>query len=239
MMKKIFALLLAGLMLTTLTLTACSDDKNNGKDTDDTEDAGIIEDYETDEDGNIITTEPEETDEEGNPIEGENNGNGNDSNIDISETNPDVKETDVKKIYVFAAQATIRSNTVVEDDSYESTAKKGDILDVTGESANWYQISYKGKTCYIAKTVAGDNAVLEGFTAVTEKTVTATTNAKLRSYPTTEFNESKNDRTYVDTVKAGATLTLVATSADGKWSRVEFKIDNVVGEYYISSDCIE
>lgn len=236
MMKKIFALLLAGLMLTTLTLTACSDDKNNGKDTDDTEDAGIIDEYETDEDGNIITTEPESTEGENDPS---GNQGGNDSNTDISETNPEVKETEVKKIYVFAAQATIRNNTVIEEDSYESTAKKGDILDVTGESANWYQISYKNKTCYIAKTVAGDNAVLEGFTAVTEKTVTVTTNAKLRSYPTTAFNESKNDRTYVETVKAGATLTLVATSADGKWSRVEFKIDDVVGEYYISSDCIK
>ena len=236
MMKKIFALLLAGLMLTTLTLTACNDSKDKGNDTDDTDDAGIIEEYETDEDGNIITTEPESTEGENNP--GGNQG-GNDSNTDISETNPDVKETEVKKIYVFAAQATIRSNTVVEDDSYESTAKKGDILDVTGASDNWYQISYKNKTCYIAKTVAGDNAVLEGFTAVTEKTVTVTTNAKLRSYPTTAFNESKNDRTYVETVKAGATMTLVATSADGKWSRVEFKIDDVVGEYYISSDCIK
>ena len=236
MMKKIFALLLAGLMLTTLTLTACSDDKNNGKDTDDTEDAGIIDEYETDEDGNIITTEPESTEGENDPS---GNQGGNDSNTDISETNPEVKETEVKKIYVFAAQAAIRNNTVIEEDSYESTAKKSDILDVTGESANWYQISFNGKTCYIAKTVAGDNAVLEGFTAVTEKTVTVTTNAKLRSYPTTAFNESKNDRTYVETVKAGATLTLVATSADGKWSRVEFKIDDVVGEYYISSDCIK
>jgi hypothetical protein len=236
MMKKIFALLLAGLMLTTLTLTACSDDKDKGKDTDDTKDSGIVEEYETDEEGNIITTEPEETKGEKNP--GGEQG-GNDSNTDISETNPDVKETEVKKIYVFAAQAAIRNNTVIEEDSYASTAKKGDILDVTGESANWYQISYKNKTCYIAKTVAADNAVLEGFTAVTEKTVTVTTNAKLRSYPTTAFNERKNDRTYVKTVKAGATMTLIATSADGKWSRVEFKIDDVVGEYYISSDCIK
>lgn len=236
MMKKIFALLLAGLMLTTLTLTACNDGKDKGKDTDDTEDSGIVEEYETDKEGNIITTEPEETKGEENP--GGEQG-GNDSNTDISESNPEIKDSTVKKIYVFAAQATIRSNTVVEEDSYKSTAKKGDILDVTGETTNWYQIKYNGKTCYIAKTVAGDNAVLESFTAVTEKTVTVTTNAKLRSYPTTAFNESKNDRTYVETVKEGATLTLVATSADGKWSRVEFKIDDVVGEYYISSDCIE
>jgi predicted small secreted protein len=236
MMKKIFALLLAGLMLTTLTLTACNDGKDKGKDTDDTEDPGIIEEYETDEEGNIITTEPEETTGKEEP----GNQSGNDSNTDISESKPEIKDSTVKKIYVFAAQATIRSNTVVEEDSYESTAKKGDILDVTGETTNWYQISYKDKTCYIAKTVAGDNAVLEGFTAVTEKTVTVTTNAKLRSYPTTAFNESKNDRTYVETVKAGATLTLVATSADGKWSRVKCNIEGIAaGEYYISSDCIQ
>lgn len=237
MMKKIFALLLAGLMLTTLTLTACNDGKDKGKDTDDTEDSGIVEEYETDKEGNIITTEPEETKGEENP--GGEQG-GNDSNTDISESNPEIKDSTVKKIYVFAAQATIRNNTVIEEDSYESTAKKGDILDVTGESANWYQISYKNKTCYIAKTVAADNAVLEGFTAVTEKTVTVTTNAKLRSYPTTAFNESKNDRTYVETVKAGATMTLVATSADGKWSRVKCNIKGIAaGEYYISSDCIK
>ena len=134
MMKKIFALLLAGLMLTTLTLTACNDGKDKGKDTDDTEDPGILEEYETDEEGNIITTEPEETEGEENP--GGEQG-GNDSNTDISETNPEIKDSTVKKIYFFVDQANIRSNTVVEEDSYESTVKKGDILDVTGDEFSY------------------------------------------------------------------------------------------------------
>ena len=239
MMKKIFALLLAGLMLTTLTLTACSDNKDKDNDTTDTNDSGIVEEYETDKDGNIITTPG--TSDNKNP---DANQGGNDSNTDISETDPEIKTSTVTKIYVFVDQANIRSNTIVSDDStvskIEGTAKKGDLLDVTGETTHWYQIKYNDKTCYIAKTVAGDNAVLEGFTAVTEKTVTVQTNAKLRSYPTTAFNESKKDRTYVETVKEGATLTLVATSADGKWSRVKCNIEGIAaGEYYISSDCIE
>ena len=235
MNKKLFALILAGLLVASM--AACH---NNPGDTEDptnapsdTNDNYIV--VGTDEQGNDITEVPTEQTPE-------------DPGMDPSETNPTF--TDVsKKVVVFSAVATVRTSTVVADNNAVGWPSEGRELDATGESENWYRIDYtvdgETQTCYIAKTVAADAAVLDTFTTVEEEEVEIIVEAvNVRSYPSTASTNSIRG-----SLKKGAKVTRVAVSEN--WSRILYEVVSEtetdaegnakveIKQYYVSNDCIK
>lgn len=237
MNKKLIALLTASLLLVAATATACQ----NGGQEENTDDSGApaTGDY-------IIVG----TDAEGNDITAPATAAPEDPAVDPSESNPTFVDV-TKQVVVFTAVATVRSSTVVADNNAIGWPSEGKLLDVTGESTNWYRINYtlEGETvvAYIAKTVAADASVLDAFTAIegegelVEITVTA---ANIRSYPSTDSTNSIRI-----SAKKGAQFTRVAISEN--WSRIlyeevsETETDaegnpvKTIKQYYISNDCLK
>ena len=158
--------------------------------------------------------------------------------------------TDVtKKVVVFASVATVRTSTVLADNNAVGWPKEGRLLDVTGESDNWYRIVYsvngEDHECYIAKTVAADASVLDGFTACDEEVVEIIVDAvNVRSYPS-----SASTLSIRGSLKKGATVTRVAVSEN--WSRIIYEVVSEtetdadgnakveIMQYYVSNDCIK
>lgn len=235
MNKKLLVILAASLLL--LSATACSK-KDNKPD----EPAGTRDPNEsyivvpgTDADGNPVTYLEPVTKE---PVT---------EAFDPSETDPTF--TDVsKKIVVFANAATVRSATVVADNNVVGWPTENTVLDVTGESENWYRINYvvndETQTCYIAKNVAADASVLDGFTACEEEIEITEAVVNVRSYPSTDSDFSKRA-----TLTKGEKVTRIGVSE--KWSRIRFEVTSetetnadgsaviTVKEYYVSNDCIK
>ena len=235
MNKKLLVLLTAALLL--LSATAC----NQGSGTDDTtadsaadtKDAYIV--VGTDEFGNDVTqatTNPQEPE---------------DTQFDPSEEAPTFVDV-TKKVVVFTAVATVRTSTVLADNNSVGWPQEGKLLDVTGESENWYRINYNVngdmQTCYIAKTVAADASVLDAFTPCEEEEVEVSEGAvNVRSYPSTASSNSIRG-----SLKKGDKVIRVAVSE--KWSRIKYEVVSetetdaegkpvvTVKEYYISNDCI-
>ena len=234
MNKKLFALLLAGLLVASI--TACNNNPGNTEDTsgntNDTNDQYIV--IGTDEQGNDITEAITQT-----PA---------DTSFDPTETNPTFVDV-TKKIVVFAGVATVRTDTTLAENNAVGWPSEGRILDVTGESDNWYRINYtvdgETKECYIAKTVAADASVLDGFTAVEEEEVEIIVDAvNVRSYPSAASSNSIRG-----SLKKGAKVTRVAVSEN--WSRIIYEVVSEtetdaegnakveIKQYYISNDCLK
>ena len=235
MNKKLIALLLAGLLVASF--TACKDNQGGTDDTSadntDTKDNYIV--IGTDEAGNDIT-------------EAITNEPVADPGFDPTETDPVF--TDVtKKIVVFASVATVRTSTVLADNNAVGWPSEGRLLDVTGESENWYRITYtvdgEEKECFIAKTVAADADVLDAFTTVEEEEVEITVEAvNVRSYPSAASSNSIRG-----SLKKGTKVTRVAVSEN--WSRIIYEVVSEtetdaegnpvveIKQYYVSNDCIK
>ena len=233
MNKKLLVLLTAALLL--VAFTACND--KPGEDTTPTiDDPGTNDSYivvGTDENGNDVTVvDPGTTENPG---------------FDPSETNPTFVDV-TKKVVVISAVATVRTETVVADNNGVGWPSEGRVLDVTGESENWYRINYvvndEAKTCYIAKNVAADAAVLDGFTACEEEIEITEAVVNVRSYPSTDSDFSKRA-----TLQKGEKVTRIGVS--DKWSRIRFEVVSetetnadgtavvTVKEYYVSNDCVK
>ena len=233
MNKKLLVILAASLLL--LSATACQ--KNQEKPDDPAATKDPNESYivvpGTDADGNPVTyLEPVTKEPETDPF-------------DPSEENPTF--TDVsKKIVVFANAATVRSATVVAENNVVGWPTENTVLDVTGESENWYRITYNEQTCYIAKAVAGgDPTVLDAFTAIEggEEVVVTASAVNVRSYPT-----SLNDYTKRGTLAKDTVVTRVAISEN--WSRILYEVKSEtetdadgnpkveIKQYYVSNDYI-
>ncbi len=234
MKKKLLVILAASLLL--LSAAACS--KKNPEQPDDSADTkdpneSYIVIYGTDENGNTVThhepvTKEPETEE-----------------FDPTEENPTF--TDIsKKIVVFANAATVRSATVVAENNVVGWPTENTVLDVTGESENWYRITYNEQTCYIAKAVAGgDPATLDAFTAIEggEEVVVTASAVNVRSYPTSLSDYTKRGTLAKDTV-----VTRVAISEN--WSRILYEVKSEtetdadgnpkveIKQYYVSNDYI-
>jgi SH3-like domain-containing protein len=150
---------------------------------------------------------------------------------------------------VFTAVATVRTSTVLAENNAIGWPQEGKILDVTGESDNWYRINYpvngENQTCYIAKTVAADASVLDAFTACEEQEVEISEAAvNVRSYPSTASNNSIRG-----SLKKGTKVIRIATSEN--WSRIKYEVVSEtetdangnakveIKEYYVSNDCIK
>lgn len=237
MNKKLIVLLAAALLLVSATATACTkpgEEDKTGNGTKDPNESYIVVPG-TDENGSevtyleVVTKEP-------------------DNSFDPSEDNPTFVEVS-KKVVVFTAVATVRTSTVLAENNAVGWPQEGKILDVTGESDNWYRINYavngETTTCYIAKTVAADAAILDTFTACEEEEVEITEAAvNVRSYPSTASNSSIRG-----SLKKGTKVIRVAVSEN--WSRIKYEVTSEtetdadgnakveIKEYYVSNDCIK
>ncbi len=218
MNKKIFAILVSGLVL--LSAVACGSDEDTettgSESTSDTESHIIINGSDTDSD---TTSDPESETE--------------DPNIDPTEENPVFTDKSMK-VVVITWNANIRSQTNLSEGSIAGGAKEGDILTVTGESTNWYRLE---DNLFIAKSVVADAAGLEGFTEVNEQVVITGGSVNLRSYPS-----SDSDNSIRGSLVEGTVLTRVAVGES--WSRVKYEITNADGvkeekEYYIYNKYIK
>ena len=203
MNKKLLTLLLAGLLVASM--AACTPNKPNDDTTDSgntPEDSYIV--IGTDENGNDVTEIPSQEPET--------------DPFDPSETNPTFVDV-TKKVVVFAGVATVRTSTVLADNNAVGWPSEGKLLDVTGESENWYRITYsvdgEDKECYIAKTVAADASALDGYTDVEEEVEIIVDAVNVRSYPSTASNLSVRG-----SLNKGAKVTRVAVSET--WSRIFF-----------------
>ncbi len=237
MNKKLIALLAAALLLVSVAATACNNNNPKEDDTTGNTGANTTDDYiviGTDESGNDVTRPNNDL-----PIEpGE-------TQFDPSETNPTFKDVTMK-VVVFSAVATVRSETVLGENGV-GWPSEGRVLDATGESDNWYRVTYevngKETDCYIAKTVAGDAAALEGFTEINDVVTIATDAVNVRSYPSAQYSLSIRG-----SLKKGDKVTRVAVGE--KWSRIQFEVTSEtetdasgqakkeIKEYYVSNDCL-
>ena len=235
MNKKLLVLLLAGLLVASV--TACTKNPGEGNDTDDSTSA-------PDTNGSYIVIG---TDENGNDVTELHTQEPNNPAFDPSEPNPTFVDV-TKKVVVFTAVATVRTSTVIADNNAVGWPSEGKILDVTGESENWYRISYavngESQTCYIAKTVAADASALDGFTAVEEEVVVSEEVVNVRSYPSTA-----SDKSIRGVLKKCDKVTRIAISE--KWSRIFYEVVSEtetdadgkpkvdIKQYYVSNDCLK
>ena len=232
MNKKLLALLLAGLLVAAM--TACQGTKPNDETTDsgnNPEDSYIV--IGTDENGNDVTEIPSKE-----PVT---------DPFDPSETNPTFVDV-TKKVVVFAGVATVRTSTVLAENNAVGWPSEGKLLDVTGESENWYRILYtvdgEEKECYIAKTVAADAAALDGYTDVEEEVIITVDAVNVRSYPSAASNLSVRG-----SLKKDTKVTRVAVSEN--WSRILYEVVSEtetdaegnakveIKQYYVSNDCLK
>ena len=232
MNKKLLALLLAGLLVAAM--TACQGTKPNDETTDsgnNPEDSYIV--IGTDENGNDVTEIPNQE-----PVT---------DPFDPSETNPTFVDV-TKKVVVFAGVATVRTSTVLAENNAVGWPSEGKLLDVTGESENWYRITYsvdgEDKECYIAKTVAADAAALDGYTDVEEEVIITVDAVNVRSYPSAASNLSVRG-----SLKKDTKVTRVAVSEN--WSRILYEVVSEtetdaegnakveIKQYYVSNDCLK
>jgi hypothetical protein len=243
MNKKILVILTAALLL--LSATACKKDPGKTEDTTDAFDTAETGSYivvGTDADGNPVTS-PVEDDTDASDI--------NDSQFDPTEENPTFTDVTMK-VTVISHVGTVRTSTRIEDGNSIGWPSEGKILDATGESDNWYRVTYTNPTtgeeqdCYIAKTVAADASVLDGFTAIEDgEEVEITVNTvNVRSYPSTYTTNSIRGN-----LKQGDKATRVAVS--DKWSRILFEVTSEtetdeegnpvveIKQYYVSNDCLK
>lgn len=221
MKKTIFALLLAGLLLVSATACSSCGDTESGSGTE-------TETRETGKDP-LSTGDPSDTNEETEP----------DVNIDENEAD----FTDVsKEIYVFAAQANIRSTPAVlaGNKNHVTTAYQGDILNVTGEGTNWYRIELEDqdKPCYISKSVVGDKSVLDAFADGDPETVVmcgVNKNNKDERVNFRSFPSSDSEYSICGQLAEGDIVTRVAES-DG-WSKILYqaKGDEEPKPYFVRS----
>ena len=232
MNKKLLTLLLAGLLVASM--AACTPNKPNDDTTDSgntPEDSYIV--IGTDENGNDVTEIPSQE-----PVT---------DPFDPSESDPTFVDV-TKKVVVFTYTATVRSSTVIAENNGVGWPSEGKILDVTGESENWYRITYsvdgEDKECYIAKTVAADASALDGYTDAEEEVEIIVDAVNVRSYPSTASEKSVRG-----SLKKGAKVTRVAVSE--KWSRIFFEVVSEtetdaegnakveIKQYYVSNDCLK
>ena len=239
MNKKLLVILTAALLL--LSATACN--KRPGK-TEETTDApdtaettGSYISVGTDEDGKPVTSVEPVTNEPETDL------------FDPTEENPTFTDVSMKAVVV-SAVATVRTSTRVEESNAVGWPSEGKLLDVTGESENWYRITYnvngEDQTCYIAKTVAADSAVLDTFTAIEngEEVEVIVDAVYVRSYPSTSTTHSIRG-----SLKQGTKATRVAVN--DQWSRILYEVTSEtetddegnpavkIMQYYISNDCVK
>lgn len=214
MKKNLLTILLAGLLL--LSVAACK------KDPDDTEETKDIDTAETTGSYLVVGTDTDEDATDDEP--GDDTEPGTDA-FDPSEEDPTFTDAD-KKIVIVSYAATIRSSTQVKEDNAVAWPSEGRELTVTGESEHWYRITYPvngtDTTCYVAKSVAADTALLATFTTIEggeEVEVIADSFVNYRSYPSADYDSAKRG-----TLAKGTKVTRLATNEN--WSLIELEVES-------------
>ena len=213
-MKKVLVVLLAGLLL--LSITACND-KNNEKETTADSGSGIV--FPVGTGAELVTNEFGEplTDTNGDYII-----NTPQDPSDISEENPTFTDCD-KTLFVWVeTSANIRSSTKLSDDNKIGSVESGKTLTAIKESENWYRIAYKDKNgndveAYIAKTVVIDKAILDSFQTVANEEIEISANVNVRLYPD------------ASTTRVGGLVKgdkAIRVAKGNGWSRILFTIDD-------------
>ncbi len=225
MKKTLFVMLVAALVL--VSAASCGGDenskKNPPKDTLAPAESGI----------------PAESDDESTLTPGVNDTTAAETEKPI-EVNPTFDDVSLTAVVFVKGHGTIRNNPDLSTESAIAWPEEGTELTVTGESIDWYRLSYNDGVAYISKSIAGDVAVINAFTEVEDEQITLTGNVHVRSYP---YVGKYSER---GTLNAGTTVTRVAVSEN--WSRILFTETveaesgdpvEVVKEYYITNDYIK
>jgi hypothetical protein len=242
MNKKILVILTAALLL--LSATACHNrpGKTNEttNETDGAETTGSYLIVGTGDEDNTISSDNPSTKDPATET---------DKLFDPTEENPVFVDV-TKQVVVVSAVATVRTSTRVEENNAVGWPVEGRLLDVNGESDNWYRITYnvngEDKTCYIAKTVTADSTVLNTFTVIEngEEVEVIVDAVNVRSYPSTDSIHSIRG-----SLKKGAKVTRVAVNEN--WSRILYEVVSEtetdeagapvvkIMQYYISNDCVK
>lgn len=218
MKTKLFAVILAGLLL--LTATACSGGNGDETDTTDSDNPTVqtrpIVNYVTDEEGKTVT------DKEGNAV------------TEIVTPDDDEEDTTLKKfsgtVYV-GLGANLREEPDASSDKV-GTARAGETYKATRENNNWYEITVDGETCYITKQAAVDKEIIDSMEEVEDKViVTAETALNLRKLPSAKAQ-------LVTSVSNSAVLNRIAVG-DG-WSKVLYTDkEGETTECYVSNKYIK
>lgn len=233
MKKNLLVVLLAALLL--VSAVACGD-QGTEKETDSGTDTNVETTVNSGE-----GTNPEGTNEVTNPVEDNTSASVGDN---VSEENPTFTEVN-KTLYVWYAAATIRSSTVLSDDNAIAWPTEGTTLVANAESTNWYRITYEDKTAYIAKTVVGDYALIQGMTPVDNEEIEISADVNVRTFPSAEGG----DKTIRGALKKGTKVTRVAKGEN--WSCILYTVVSEtettadgkpveeIKQYFIINDCIK
>ena len=226
--KRVFALLMAGLIL--VSATACS---SSGDEDETTTGSGLSV-------GTGLVPSGNETD-----TDAETTGTGTSVTPggSINEDNADVTDKDCTLLVVAETVVNIRKNTSTASDAL-ATVKDGVKLESTGYTENWYRVKYEDEVGYISKrmVVEYDQELVDSFEECTEQVkIVAETSINVRRYP--DWSNDKNDLVCGQLLN-GQTVTCVA-KADG-WYKVKVKTDKngivdmkdgtETREYYITAN---
>lgn len=221
MNTKMLALLIAGLTLLSVSLAGCSD----STDTETGTDTGVASNIGT----GTATNNPYESgnpDDPGtSPIEPVPTQPKEDETLEPSPVFTDVTKT----AYVYKENINIRSATSLGDNVC-GNAVEGDLLEVTGESKEWYRIKVGDQTCYITKNVACDKALIDDFTAVSETATVNVASVYIRTAPLAD-NDSTKDNSKT-TLAKGTVVTL--TGVNQNWARISYEGKT----RYVALNCI-
>ena len=237
-MKKLLAILLALMMIVSLTLVSCTDSSSN---TDDEND-----DFVADFEGDVVggDTTPPETDENGETVKP---SNGNNSNNNNNNTNTTTMEKVNDTVYVlYTAKIREEASTKTSVDVL-GTAPFGAQLSRTEKNSKWSKVSYNKDGTVITGYIANDlittnvNSVTfvekkneDGTPVVTKIKDTLGSNAQnaivrkmplANGYPNTfkvlDSDEFSSSSIVAQIPKGTANITVVSVSADGVWAYVK------------------
>ena len=237
-MKKLLAILLALMMIVSLTLVSCTD---SSSDTDDEND-----DFVADFEGDVVggDTTPPETDENGETVKP---SNGNNSNNNNNNTNTTTMEKVNDTVYVlYTAKIREEASTKTSVDVL-GTAPFGAQLARTEKNSKWSKVSYNKDGTVITGYIANDlittnvNSVTfvekkneDGTPVVTKIKDTLGSNAQnaivrkmplANGYPNSfkvlDSDEFSSSSIVAQIPKGTANITVVSVSADGVWAYVK------------------
>lgn len=237
-MKKLLAILLALMMIVSLTLVSCTD---SSSDTDDEND-----DFVADFQGDVVggDTTPPETNENGETVKP---SNGNNSNNNNNNTNTTTMEKVNDTVYVlYTAKIREEASTKTSVDVL-GTAPFGAQLARTEKNSKWSKVSYNKDGTVITGYIANDlittnvNSVTfvekkneDGTPVVTKIKDTLGSNAQnaivrkmplANGYPNTfkvlDSDEFSSSSIVAQIPKGTANITVVSVSADGVWAYVK------------------
>jgi len=226
-MKKTLALLLAGLLL--VSVTACGGDEN----TNDPQETG--NDISTGETGlafegtgavtgEAITWE-EITDEQGNIVTPPADG----SIENLNEASPEFEEKEMTLIVWVDVGAIVRADTSIDSKELGKLAYGTEVAAIA-ESEKWYQITYKDadgqpyEKAYLSKAVAGDKAVIDAFQELDKPVIVELTGGvNVRTYPkAVKFGSFSPDYNKIGSLEAGEKVTCVAVGEN--WIRILYEV---------------